>query len=183
MTGDSSSTWTYIQSAVTNNAKYLNYVGFYGHNDMDMMEIGNGDLTLTEARTHFAAWAFMKSPILLGTDLSALTTDELAVIKNTELLAFHQDATYGAAAKQYKTTNPPEYYSGQSTKGIHVFIINFTGAASTRTVTFSEVAGLSAGVSYKVYNMWTKTDVGTFTNSYSASVASHDTMAVLITPV
>lgn len=104
------------------------------------------------------------------------------MIKNTELLAFHQDDTYGAAAKQYKTTNPPEYFSGQSVKGMHVFVINSTGAASTRTVTFSEVSGLSAGVSYKVHNMWTKADIGTFTNSYSASVASHDTMALLITP-
>ncbi|RPB06716.1 glycoside hydrolase [Morchella conica CCBAS932] len=181
MTGDSSETWSYIQSAITNNANYLDYVGFYGHNDMDMMEIGNGDLTIAEIRTHFAAWAFMKSPILLGTDLSALTAAELAVIKNTELLAFHQDATYGAAAKQYKVTSPPEYYSGQSSKGYHVFIINFTSAASTRTITFSEVPGLAAGVSYKVHDMWTGSDLGTFTGSYSASVASHDTLAVLIT--
>lgn len=36
---------------------------------MDMMEIGNGNLTTQEERTHFAAWAFMKSPILLGSDV------------------------------------------------------------------------------------------------------------------
>ena len=35
----------------------------------DMMEIGNGDLTIQEQRTHFAAWAFLKSPILLGTNV------------------------------------------------------------------------------------------------------------------
>jgi alpha-galactosidase len=39
---------------------------------MDMMEIGNGDLTTEEQRTHFAAWAFLKSPILLGTDVSII---------------------------------------------------------------------------------------------------------------
>jgi alpha-galactosidase len=38
---------------------------------MDMMEIGNGNLTTEEEHTHFAAWAFLKSPILLGTDVSA----------------------------------------------------------------------------------------------------------------
>ena len=38
---------------------------------MDMMEIGNGNLTTEEQRTHFAAWVFLKSPILLGTDVSA----------------------------------------------------------------------------------------------------------------
>lgn len=55
---------------ITINVAHLNSIGFYGHNDMDMMEIGNGALTLQEQRTHFAAWAFLKSPILLGTDVS-----------------------------------------------------------------------------------------------------------------
>lgn len=39
---------------------------------MDMMEIGNGNLTIEEERTHFAAWAFLKSPILLGTNVSGI---------------------------------------------------------------------------------------------------------------
>jgi hypothetical protein len=55
--------------------------------DMDMMEIGNGALTIkyvlfwceflhsfdysarSEQRTHFAMWAALKSPILLGTNV------------------------------------------------------------------------------------------------------------------
>jgi hypothetical protein len=59
---------------------------------MDMMEIGNGALTIkyaafhcimrytptyvlnSEQRTHFAMWAALKSPILLGTDVCAHNT-------------------------------------------------------------------------------------------------------------
>lgn len=70
MAGDATPDWNYIKSIITTNVKYLNYVDFYGHNDMDMMEIGNGDLTVQEQRTHFAAWCFLKSPILLGTTVS-----------------------------------------------------------------------------------------------------------------
>lgn len=51
------------------NVEILDYVDFYSHNDMDMMEIGNGNLTIPEQRSHFAIWAFMKSPILIGTDV------------------------------------------------------------------------------------------------------------------
>lgn len=29
----------------------------------------SGNLTLEEQRSHFATWAFLKSPILLGTDV------------------------------------------------------------------------------------------------------------------
>jgi len=65
-----SATWSYISNIIAVNVQHLGSIGFYSHNDMDMMEIGNGDLTTEEQRTHFAAWAFLKSPILLGTDVS-----------------------------------------------------------------------------------------------------------------
>ena len=54
---------------IRDNVRYIDYVGFSAHNDMDMMEIGNGELSIYEQRTHFAVWAFMKSPILLGTNV------------------------------------------------------------------------------------------------------------------
>ena len=67
-----SATWSYISNIIAINVQYLSSIGFYSHNDMDMMEIGNGHLTIEEQRTHFAAWAFLKSPILLGTDVSTI---------------------------------------------------------------------------------------------------------------
>lgn len=35
----------------------------------DMLENGNGALTLAEQRSHFTAWALAKSPLLMGTDV------------------------------------------------------------------------------------------------------------------
>lgn len=32
-----------------------------------MLEVGNGDLTVQENRAHFALWAIMKSPLIIGT--------------------------------------------------------------------------------------------------------------------
>ena len=34
-----------------------------------MLEVGNGALTAAETRKHFALWAAMKSPLLIGTNL------------------------------------------------------------------------------------------------------------------
>lgn len=34
------------------------------------LEIGNGNLTHEEAKTHFTAWALMKAPLLIGTNVS-----------------------------------------------------------------------------------------------------------------
>jgi alpha-galactosidase len=49
----------------------MNYVGFWGHPDPDMLEVGNGDLTAAENRAHFALWAIMKSPLIIGTAVSS----------------------------------------------------------------------------------------------------------------
>lgn len=66
---NTSPTWEFIKSVISKNVDHLSSVNFFAHNDMDMMEIGNGNLTIQEKRTHFAVWAFLKSPILLGTDV------------------------------------------------------------------------------------------------------------------
>ncbi|KAG6920247.1 hypothetical protein DXG01_005016 [Tephrocybe rancida] len=190
MSGDSSATWSYITSIITTNVAHLSATTFYSHNDMDMMEIGNGALTIAEQRTHFAAWAFLKSPILLGTDLSRLNSTQLAIVKNKELLAFHQDATIGTAAAPFKatssapTTSPPEYYSGASSKGTHVLIINTASSTATKTFTLSNVPGLGTSGTWKVHDMWTGTDLsGTYaaSASFSVSVAAHDSVAYLLT--
>ncbi|KAF9003997.1 glycoside hydrolase superfamily [Cyathus striatus] len=189
MSGDSSATWSYFMSIISTNVLRLDYVDFWAHNDMDMMEIGNGDLTLEEERTHFASWAFLKSPILLGTDMSLLSDEQLAVIKNKELLAFHQDNNIGAPAKPFTpytnatSTSPPEYYSGASSKGIHVFIINTSSGSATKQFTFSNVPGLNSSGSFKVHDMWSGVDltgIYTISATFTASVAAHDTAAYLI---
>ncbi|KAJ7287579.1 glycoside hydrolase superfamily [Mycena rebaudengoi] len=165
----------------------LSNVGFFGHGDQDMMEIGNGNLTIQEQRTHFAAWIMLKSPILLGTNLSLLNSTQLAIIKNAELLAFHQDTTIGAPGCTLHylflvlpTTSPPEYYAGQSVKGTHVFIINLSATAATKTFTFSNVPGLAASTSHTVHDMWTGVDATTSSASFSVTVQPHDTAAYFI---
>ena len=51
------------------NSFLLNSVDFWGHNDPDMLEVGNGDLTVAETRSHFAFWAAIKSPLIIGTSV------------------------------------------------------------------------------------------------------------------
>lgn len=52
------------------NSFMMNYAGFWGHPDPDMLEVGNGALTLEENRAHFALWAVMKAPLIIGTAVS-----------------------------------------------------------------------------------------------------------------
>jgi hypothetical protein len=53
--------------------------------------VGNGDLTLGEQRAHFALWAVLKAPLLVGSDLRTLAPESLAILTNRDLIAINQD--------------------------------------------------------------------------------------------
>ncbi|KAG5639099.1 hypothetical protein H0H81_006688 [Sphagnurus paluster] len=160
------------------------YPGSLGYEEIDAA-------TFNEWGIDYLKYGLLVSKDGVGhlTDLSKLSSDQLAIIKNTELLAFNQDPIIGTAAVPFKatssapTTSPPEYYSGASSKGTHVFIINISASVATKTFSFSNVPGLGTSGNWKIHDMWTGTDLpGTYAvnDTFSVSVAPHDTVAYLL---
>jgi alpha-galactosidase len=171
----------------------MNHIDFYAHSDPDMLEVGNlpqSPTTQAETRSHFALWAAMKSPLLIGTDLSKLNSHDLGVLRNQYLLAFNQDSTYGHPAAPYKwgtnpnwtfdAKRPAEYWAGRSEKGVLVLVLNTDDVSRKRTIRFGEVPGLSEDKRYVVRDVWTgavHTCVGV---GLVAEIGAHDTAAMLI---
>ena len=50
------------------------------HSHSDMIPRGRGGLSFEEEKTHFTAWAFMKSPLIINTDVSSLATAVAATL-------------------------------------------------------------------------------------------------------
>ena len=46
-------------------------------NDPDMLEVGNGGMTHDQYQSHFALWAALKAPLLIGCDLTKVTSSTL----------------------------------------------------------------------------------------------------------
>lgn len=166
-----------------------NYGDFYGHNDPDMLEVGNGNLTVEETRTHFAMWALMKSPLLMGTDITMLSQANINILQNKHLIAFNQDPMVGKPATPYKwgtnpdytynSTNPAEYWSGDSSAGVMVAMFNSLGSSRTMTAVFDEIPELSAN-SYRVINAWTGKNMGCKQGSVKMTLQAHDTAVLLL---
>ncbi|KAI0150188.1 glycoside hydrolase family 27 protein [Xylariaceae sp. FL1272] len=190
MSGDIRASFGSVLSILNQNSFIVNDVDFYGHNDADMLEVGNG-LTLAEERTHFAFWAAMKSPLLIGTNLATASSDSVAILLNKYLLAFNQDPVFGAAAKPYKwgtnpdytfnASNPAEFWSGKSSAGTLVLMMNTLADSRNMTADFSEVPQLDEDGTYDVLDVWTGQSLGAFTGSFTAEVGTHDTAALLLT--
>ena len=76
-----------------------------GHvNDPDMLEVGNGKLTLEENRSHFSLWCMMAAPLVLGNDLRQIERngkgqDILDIVTNNELIRIDQDSLVKPAKK------------------------------------------------------------------------------------
>ncbi len=69
-----------------------------GHvNDPDMLEVGNGKLTVEENKAHFTLWCMMAAPLVLGNDIRLLLDGSkksaviLDILTNKSLILIDQD--------------------------------------------------------------------------------------------
>ena len=77
-TGDINNSWKSMKDNIIRNAKYPDSAGPGAWNDPDMLEVGvtaGEGMTLAEERSHFALWAFTKSPLIIGADLSIIKSE------------------------------------------------------------------------------------------------------------
>lgn len=58
------------------------YAGPGAWNDPDMLEVGNGGMSHDQYQSHFALWAALKSPLLIGCDLTNISNSTLEILGN-----------------------------------------------------------------------------------------------------
>ncbi|KAI0716313.1 glycoside hydrolase family 27 protein [Earliella scabrosa] len=193
-TGDISPSWGSIASIINQNSFIAWASDFYGHNDLDIASspfIGNGDITFDEAKTHFTAWAFMKSPLLIGTDLSNISQADLSILKNEEIIAINQDPVVGTSSTPFRwginpdwvsnSTHPAQYWSGESQNGTVFMLINTLDEPADMFFNLTESPWIRAGRQYSVRDLWTHTDNGTAVRNFTAhSVPPHGVVALLL---
>lgn len=77
-------------------------------NDPDMLHIGAGDFDadhLTEARSHFALWAMLNAPLLIGTDLRKTPKALLDIFGNADIIALNQDSAGNQATLAHDSSD------------------------------------------------------------------------------
>ena len=63
-----------------------------GHwNDPDMLEVGNGGMTIEEYKTHFSLWCMLAAPLMTGNDIREMTPEIKDILTNKEIIALNQD--------------------------------------------------------------------------------------------
>lgn len=151
--------------------------------DMDMLEVGNGNMTLYEQQTHLTFWAALKSPLIIGADLQTLSSESLNVLKNKEIIAISQDAlgeavTYLPNLSKDKST---QVWAGPLTGG-KVLILVLSELANTTTVNIplGDIPGLTSYSSYRVRDIWGERNLGQAKGNVTLQVATHQTKALVL---
>jgi alpha-galactosidase len=90
-TDDVQANWRSIYDIISQQDGLQKYAGPGHWNDPDMLEVGNGKLTLAENRTHFSMWAMLAAPLLAGNDLTAMKPEVKAILTNRDVIAIDQD--------------------------------------------------------------------------------------------
>ncbi|KAJ8520784.1 hypothetical protein ONZ45_g2419 [Pleurotus djamor] len=159
-TDDIAPDWEHIANVININSFITQSTDFYGHNDMDILQLGRGNFTIHEAKSHFTAWALMKSPLLISTNMSAITQETLDIFLNKEILAINQDPVVGTSISPFRwgvkpnfssnSSFPAQYWSGRSQNGTVFMLLNTLNEPADMFFNLTESPWIRAGRQYSV---------------------------------
>ncbi|WP_405469212.1 alpha-galactosidase [Streptomyces canus] len=174
--------WSHVSSRFNTAASWQPHAGPGGWNDLDSLEIGNGDrvgLTADQRRSHFTLWAMAASPLLIGTDLTDLDPVDKAMLTNDRLIGVNQD---GVAAKRIVNSGVKQVWSKKESDGQYVVALFNTGTSGNATVAvdWSQVGFTGSG---DVTDLWSGSHKGAIADSYSATLRPGETRLIRVKPV
>jgi alpha-galactosidase len=153
-----------------------------GHwNDPDMLEVGNGGLSLVENQAHFSFWCLLAAPLMAGNDLGAMSPQIKGILTNAEAIAVDQDPL-GMQGRKVRDDGTGEVWMKPLGDGSRAVIL-FNRGTEERTLAVAwEEIGLFPGTKALVRDLWKKADAGSFSGRYEAKVAPHGVVMLKVSP-
>lgn len=84
-TPDIIANWASVVGIYEVNVRLAKYAGKGTFNDPDMLEVGNGNMTYEENKSHFTLWSMMAAPLILGNDIRTFIKDDGTVDKDNKV--------------------------------------------------------------------------------------------------
>jgi alpha-galactosidase len=173
---------------------------------MNTQRLGVPPLNFTEARAHFAAWAIVSAPLVIGYDVSNKTTSDFVypIVSNTEVLAINSDYAGHSGSRFFTsadvTTFTPcgwwaknctfatiQYWRKPMSNGdVAVLLMNNGVAPADLALEFHSIPGfvLPQGSLARVRDVFNHVDLGELDGAFVArAVAPRDAVMLRLTPV
>ena len=156
-------------------------------NDMDMLVVGMygkglnpetsvGGCTDEEYQTHFALWAMMNSPLIIGCDIRNMSEKTKEILTNSDLIALNQDPECRSCYQIPVYGNPDAFilvkylHNGDFALGF----FNFSDVAAKVTLDFWDM-GLpyASGCSLRFHDCLSHKEAGIQKEFFAPTVAAH----------
>jgi alpha-galactosidase len=125
-------------------------------------------------------WAILASPLIVGSDLTAMDPHTVETLTNTEVIALNQDPL-GIQAARVRKDGDLEVFAKPLEDGDQgVALLNRGDDDVEMRVDWTD---LSLDVnSAAVRDLWAHEDLGTFDDRFTATVASHEAVVLRVRP-
>ncbi|QKW22346.1 alpha-galactosidase [Kitasatospora sp. NA04385] len=173
-------TWNNVALRFDDLPAWVRYDSPGGWGDPDSVEVGNGSangLTVDERRTQLTLWSISAAPLLLGTDLTRMDPTDLALLTNDEVLAVDRAGRPAHPVRQGAAQQTWWAYNEDGTYTVGLF--NLAGSSARVAADWSDLGFTGAAA---VRDLWSRTDLGTSTGSFTAAVPGHGARLLRVTP-
>jgi len=158
--------------------------------DADMLQLGRisrrgpagpereSNFTEDEQLSHMFLWCIMKSPLMMGGDMTVNTSFVERLLTNAEILEVNQNAInphrlFSADGKTAWCSDIP------GTEDIYLALFNLADREEVISATFDQL-GLAAEC--KVRDLWSHKDIGIFMKEFTDSISPHGAKIYRISP-
>jgi alpha-galactosidase len=155
-----------------------------------MMEVGNLP-TAAENRSHFAMWAMLAAPLIVGTDVPALKPEIRAILANRGIVAIDQDKLGVAAFKWIARPGLDVWARPLAGGRWAVALLNRGDTPRAARIEWAAV-GLEdnlkgkradfAATTYRLTDAWTGKPAGTTAAPLERTIAPRDTLVFTLDP-
>jgi alpha-galactosidase len=178
-TGDIQANWNSMYTILSQQEGLEKYAGPGHWNDPDMLEVGNGKLTMAENRTHFSMWAMLSAPLLAGNDLPNMKPEVKEILTNKDVIAIDQDKLGKQASRVYSEGEVDVWVKHLAGGATAIAVLN-AGSDRYSTHPFHlSLAKLGLHGAQSGKDLWTGKTVE-FTDNMKIELPSHDILLVKI---
>lgn len=154
-------------------------------NDMDMLVVGMhgkglnpetsiGGCTDEEYQTHFALWAMLNSPLIIGCDIRTMDGPTRSILTNPDLIAINQDTECRSCYKLTVYGNPDVFILVRPLSGgdYAVGFFNFSDTTACECLPFWEM-GLTATQRLRFCDCLSHCDLGAQQEYFAPKIPPH----------
>ncbi len=186
-TVDITDSWKSIETIALAQIEKQSYAGPYCYNDMDMLvtgmygggsnpETSMGGCNDVEYQTHFALWAFLNSPLIIGCDIRKMNDVTKQILCNKDLIAINQDVEGRGCYKLDVFQNPDAFILVKvlSDGDYAIGFFNFSDVKTNISMEFWDL-GLSTKTGYglEFYDCIEQEKVGLQKEVFTTAVEAH----------